>query len=217
MVDVAAPDTATGTLVWRTGFSTGRFANIGPFATSFQLDRVLHRFSRPGALQAISTQPWAADPQGDQLDSAMVAAGLEPMGVPDAPRIVVFWEAGATVPQPAAVLVDASEPMWRRRTIPVETTDVHPPHSKRYEMVATEWLRLEEQSGGDAIVDTIIRAPGGQRALITLKPGARGKTLKLALRRLAMTAVYLEGPAAVDEFFTVVNTRLTRAPWEEED
>ena len=84
-------------------------------------------------------------------------------------------------------------------------------------MIPTEWLRLEEQSGGDAIVDTIIRAPGGQRALITLKPGARGKSLKLALRRLAMKAVYLEGPAAVDELFTVVNTRLTRAPWEEED
>ena len=33
----------------------------------------------------------------------------------------------------------------------------------------------------------------------------------------AMTADYLEGPAAVDEFFTVVDTRLTRAPWEEED
>ncbi len=217
MVDAAAPDGASGVLVWRTGFSTGRFDEISTFASSFQLDRVLHRFSRPGALQAIGSQPWVSDPQGDQLDSAMIAAGLEPMGVPSAPRIVVFWESSGLLPQPAAVLVDASEPMWRQRTVPKEITEAYPPYSKRYEMKATEWLKLEEKAGGDAIVDKIIRAPGAQRALITLKPGARGKSLQLALRRIAMTAVYLEGPTAVDELFTVVDTLLTRAPWEEED
>jgi hypothetical protein len=120
-------------------------------------------------------------------------------------------------PQPAAVLVDSSEPMWRSRKIPKETTDPNPPNLKRHEMTATEWLKLVEQSGGDAIVDKVIQAPGAQRALITLKPNSRGKTLKLALQQIAQKEKYLDGPAATDSFFTIVNTKLNRAPWEEED
>ena len=84
-------------------------------------------------------------------------------------------------------------------------------------MTPVQWLKLEQEAGGDAIVGTIIRAPGGQRALITLNANARGKTLRLALRKVAMTQDYLDGPAAADQLFTIVNTRLSRAPWEEED
>ena len=217
MVDKGAPANATGPLVWRTGFSTGRFPTETAFAKSFALDRVLHRFSQPNALQAIGSQPWAADPQGNQLDEAMIAAGLEPMGVPEAPIIVVFWETAGPNPQPAAVLVDSSEPMWRSRKVPKKSMDPNPPNGSRYEMTPAEWLKLEEQAGGDAIVDKVVRAPGAQRALITLKPNSRGKTLKLALRHVAQNEDYLDGSAATDQFFTVVNTKLNRAPWEEED
>ena len=217
MVDKAAPETASGTVVWRNGFSTGRFPTIAEFARSFQLNRVLHRFSRPGALQAIGTQPWAADAQGNQLDAAMIAAGLEPIAVPTAARVVVFWEAGTPAPQPAAVLVDSSAPMWRSRRIPVEVTTPTPPNLKQYEMQSRAWLEMGEQAGGDAIVDKVVRAPGGQRALITLKPNSRGKTLRLALTKVAMTQAFLDGPSAVNQLFTIVDTQLTRAPWEEDD
>ncbi|MBD2526239.1 hypothetical protein [Nostoc sp. FACHB-133] len=211
-----APD-AVGVSVWRIGFSTGRFATVTEFATSFQLDRVLHRFSKPGALQAIATQLWASNPQGNQLDDAMIKAGLEPMGVPSAPRIMVFWETVGTTPQPAAVLVDASEPMWRSRKIPQLSIDPTPPNLQRYEMTDMQWLKLEQQAGGDAIVDTILKSPGAQRALITLKPNSRGKKLKLALRHIALKAEYLDGASATDQFYTVVETILNRAPWEEEE
>lgn len=217
MVEKSAPETASGDVVWRTRLSTGRFATVARFAESFALERVLHRFSKPGQLQAIGTQPWAANPQGNQLDEAMIAAGLEPMNVPQAPRIVVFWEAAAPHPQPAAVLVDSSEPMWRSRRIPKEVTDPNPPHMKQHEMTATEWLRLEQEAGGDSIVDKIVVAPGAQRALITLKPGSRGRTLRLALRQIAQKENYLDGPASADQLFTIINTRLNRAPWEEEE
>ena len=217
MVDKAAPDNAAGDVVWRTGFSTGRFATVATLAQSFALERVVHRFSKPGELQAIGTEPWATNPQGNQLDQAMIGAGLDPMAVPQAPRIVVFWETAAPNPQPAAVLVDSSEPMWRSRRIPKEIIEPDPPNMKRHEMTPTEWLRLEEEAGGDAIVDTIVVAPGAQRALVTLKANSRGKTLRLALRQVAQKEDYLDGAAAVDQFFTIINTRLNRAPWEEED
>ena len=216
-VAAGAPANQTGDVVWRTGFTTGRFPLLAKMAQSFALDRVLHRFSKPGALQAIGGQSWAANPQGNQLDQAMIDAGLEPMGVPDGPRLVVFWEAAVPNPQPAAVLVDCSEPMWRSRKIPKQVEDPNPPKLKRFEMTPTEWLRLEEQAGGDAIVDKIVRAPGAQRALITLKPNARGKRLRLALRQIAQKEAYLDGPAAVDQLFNILDTKLTRAPWEEED
>jgi hypothetical protein len=107
--------------------------------------------------------------------------------------------------------------MWRTRNIPKEVTDPNPPNSTRKEMTPTQWLRLEEEAGGDAIVDKIVKAPGAQRALITLKPNSRGKNLRLALRQVAQKENYLDGPAAADQFFTIINTKLTRAPWEEED
>jgi hypothetical protein len=217
MVDKAAPESASGTVVWRTGFSTGRFPSVTAFANSFALTRVLQRFSKPGQLQAIGTQPWAGDPQGNQLDQAMIGAGLEPMGVPEAPGVVIFWEAASPNPQPAAVLVDSSEPMWRSRKIPKKVVNPNPPNDERYEMTPTEWLRLVEEPGGDAIVDHVVRAPGAQRALITLKPNSRGKTLRLALQQIAQKEKYLDGPAAVDQLFSVINTKLDRAPWEEED
>jgi len=216
-VDKTAPETATGAVVWRNHFTTGRFPTIAAFATSFQLNRVVHRFSKPGALQAIGLQPWAGNAQGNQLDEAMIAAGLEPMAVPDAARVIVFWEAAVPAPQPAAVLVDSSAPMWRSRRLPREVATTTPPHMKRYEMESRTWLEMKEEAGGDAIVDRIVRAPGGQRALITLKPNARGKTLRLALTRLALTEPHLDGPSAVNQSFTIVDTKLTRAPWEEDD
>lgn len=212
----AAAD-AAGTSVWRIGFSTGRFATVAKFATSFQLDRVLHRFSQPGQLQAIATQPWAGNPQGNQLDAAMIAAGLEPMGVPASPRVIVFWQTAGTTPQPAAVLVDASEPMWRSRKIPKIIIDPNPPNLQRSEMTDVEWLKLEQQAGGDPIVDQIIKAPGAQRALITLKPNSRGKRLKLALRHIALKEAYLDGPSATDQLYTLIEAILNRTPWEEEE
>jgi hypothetical protein len=216
-VDKTAPEGATGDLVWRTAFSTGRFPSLEGFARSFALDRVLHRFSEPGALQAIGSEPWAPNPQGNQLDEAMIDAGLEPMGVPEAPRIVVFWETTGSDPQPAAVMVDSSEPMTRGRKIPTKQINPNPPNDARWMLTETQWLDLIEESGGDAIVHKIIMAPGGQRALITLKPNSRGKHLKLALRKIAMKEAYLDGETAADEHFTIVTTRLNRAPWEEED
>lgn len=216
-VNKGAAANAVGVSVWRSGFSTGRFATVAEFATSFQLDRVVHRFSKPGALQSIATQDWVGNPQGNQLDDAMLKAGLEPMSVPSAPRVIVFWETAGATPQPAAVLVDASEPMWRGRKIPKLSIDPNPPNLQRYEMTEMQWLKLEQQSGGDAIVNTIIKAPGAQRALITLKPNSRGKKLKLALRQIAFKEPYLDGASATDQIYTLVETILNRAPWEEEE
>jgi hypothetical protein len=212
----SAPDSASGPSIWRRSFSTGAFPTLAEFAQSFAIVALQHRYAAPGSLQAVGAQFASAPPQGGQLDQALINAGLEPLPVPKSPRVVVFWQTDSPNPQPAAVLIDSSEPMWRARALPRELTDPGPAAAKRFELVPVEWLTLAEQPGGDPVVDHIVRAPGGQRALVTLKPGARGKRLRLALKRLAQKEPYLDGPAATDQFFTVADLIFTRAPWEED-
>jgi large repetitive protein len=213
-----APRDTPGTRVLRRSFTTSAFRTLEDFALGFRAARVQHRFCRPGALRAIGVQFTSRAPEGPELDQALMAAGLEPMPVPDSPRVVVFWEqtTPASLPSPAAVLVDATEAMWRGRPYPQKVSEPPPSTATRWELVERLWLSLEQAPGGDAVVDRIVPAPGGQRALVTLEPGARGKTLKLVLRRKAQPEAYLDGPAATDELRTVADIALLGAPWEED-
>jgi large repetitive protein len=219
MLDKAAADGSPGTLVWRGTFSTGGFRTGAEFATSFQISRVNHRGVHSddiGKLQAIGALYASQPPQGDQLDTALTGAGLEALPVPKVPAFTVFWEP-STPPQPVAILVDSSEPMWRDRPLPTQITGPGPTAAQWYELQPQPWLELAQQPGGDDIVDRIVTAPGGQRALVTLKSGARGKHILLALQRIAHTEPYLDGPGATDQYLTVLNMNLTAAPWEEVD
>ena len=46
---------------------------------------------------------------------------------------------------------------------------------------------------------------------------SRGKHIMLALRRIAHSEAYLDGPSATDQFCTILDNKLTVAPWEETD
>jgi hypothetical protein len=219
MVDKAAADGSPGTLVWRGSFSTGGFRLESDFANSFQISKVNHRgvhSDNLGKLQAIGPKFAARDPQGSEFDGALLDAGLDALPVPKVPGFTVFWDP-ASPPQPAAILVDASEPMWRDRPIPTLITDPGPSASQWYELQPQPWLELAQQPGGDDVVDHIVMAPGGQRALVTLKPNSRGMHILLALEHIVHTEPYLDGAAAVNEFFTILNAIFTAAPWEEVD
>jgi hypothetical protein len=78
-------------------------------------------------------------------------------------------------------------------------------------------MELVQQAGGDNIVDQIVAGPGGQRALVALNANSRGKHIMLALRRIAHSEAYLDGPSATDQFYTILDNKLTVAPWEETD
>jgi large repetitive protein len=219
MLDKSAPDGSTGQLVWRGSFSTGGFRTQQDFANSFQVSKINHRgvdSSKAGKLQAIGVTFGSQQPQGSEFDDALQGAGLEALPVPRYPALTVFWEPSSP-PQPVAILVDSSEPMWRDRSIPTQITDPGPSAAQWYEMKPQSWLVLAQQSGGDDIVDRIVAAPGGQRALVTLKPNSRGKRIVLALERIAHTEPYLDGPGAVNTYTTILNKTLTAAPWEEID
>lgn len=216
MTDQDAPEGAIGQSIWRRSFSTGGFRTLDAFAQSFIAARVKHRSANVGALQAIGTFFAARQPEGNEFDTKIIEAGLEPLELPDHPQLVVFWETLET-PQPVAIMIDASEPLWRRRMLPYERIDASPEGAKRYEMKLVTWLAPDEQSGGEPIVQQIIAAPGGQRALVILKANSRGKRLKLALRRIAQPEPYLDGAGATDQYATIAELILISAPWEEVD
>jgi hypothetical protein len=154
-------------------------------------------------------------PTGAQIDDHLRAHGLEPWSVPNEPRVVAFWEqTGAALPQPVAVLVDAGEPLSRFRDYPKLLTDTSGDETaKRWILAQREWLTV--QTGGDAgIVSGIVYAPGCQRAVIVLQPGARGKHLTANLVALEMSDLPFVGHTQRQA--TLVDLTFSRAPWEEQ-
>lgn len=218
-VPLGAPKNAVGERVLRRHFSTGAFGTFDDFAATFQGVLTEHRFAAPGAMQGIAATPAfaARDPQGAEFDEAMIAAGLEPMPVPDSPRIVVFWEQAnaAALPKPVAVLIDASEPMRRSRALPTEQGSSDTPPTKRWKMTEKRWLDLTTAPTSTASVTRTIWAPGQQRVLVMLAAGARGKRLQMALKREVFTEPFLDGPGATPVVFTIIDETLGHAPWEE--
>lgn len=220
MLDEGAADGSPGVRVYRESFSTGGFRTLDDYAASFMTARVKHRgvhSDDAGKLQGIGVTFAARDPEGSEFDAAWQAAGMDALPRPDSPSTIVFWEPGVSAPQPVAVLIDSSEPMFRSRLIPEEVADGGLAAAKRFEMVPKTWLQVDEQAGGDALVDQIVPAPGGQRALVTLRPGARGGHLRVALHRIAFPKAHLDGVGAVDQFSTILDLTLDHAPWEEVD
>lgn len=216
-VAIGAPANAVGDRVFRRSFSTGAFARLDDFVIGFAGTLTEHRAVSPGAIQAVGHQFLTRHPEGAEFDTALINAGLEPMAVPREPRVIIFWEqSGANgIPQPTGVLLDSSEPMYRTRALPKEITSDDEVPVKRLVLAEQEWLGIAE--GPDSsIVSHIVYAPGGQRALVVLTPGAREEVLHLDLVRRAFDAPYLDGESATDQSFRIVSETLRHAPWEEE-
>lgn len=223
--EVGDPDAMT---LHTVSFSTGAYPTLERFARVLQSQRGNHRWIETGAMANVALAfPGDSQPEGAGLDSAMIAAGLEAMPVPDRPQTTVFWEqAGpASEPQPVAILIDATEPMRRRWDLPVKVVDSETePESEYWASQPRVWLDLEPGSETPGRVDKILRDPGGQRALVLLNPGARGARVQVEMVRypvvedMAQAAGNedLEGPGGDSEQrFAIVDTRLDRAPWEE--
>ncbi|ABG33206.1 hypothetical protein CEP88_08080 [Roseobacter denitrificans] len=233
-VDIGADAETVGDRVYRLNFSTGQFGQMEDFASDFQATLYEHRFVQSGALQAIGNDPRFAgrrldsilagqellSTMGPELDEELIGAGLEPMDVPGAARVIVFWEQAnpAADPQPAALLLDASEPMHRMRPIPQEVTEEDPDGiaATRWRLEPAPWLSIAENAASDDIVDKILFAPGAQRALVTLKAGSRGKSLRMDMIRKAFDEPYLDEGFSGNVEIEIIATDLARAPWEEE-
>lgn len=213
LVNQGAAESARGPRVFRRHFTTGGFGTIEGFAWS--VSSVL-RTARSSPVDAFATMlsTLGAHPQGSAVDGHLAGYQIEPLGVPDHPQVVVFWQqAGAADPQPAAIMIDATEPLSRSRNYPHDITDTTVPDApKRWILEPREWLTL--RGGGDpGAVAGIVYAPGDQRAFVVLAPNARGQHVTVDLVSQAMPDLPFldEGEHA----YNLVDVTLDHAPWEE--
>lgn len=215
-VPKGAPAGTTG-LVYRIGFTTSRFADAAELASYIAPAPVEHRvIPVPSALAALPDAP-----TGAQVDEAYQAAGLAVPQVPDFPRVQVLWTADAT-PQPFAVVLESSEPLWRSRVVPTvipAPSDSPDPSHTYWAGRPADWLSVVASAippaAGDqprAGVTRIVKGPGGTRAIALLAAGARGREARLDLRT---AADQLAGTAA--SAVTAARVSLASAPWEVED
>lgn len=160
--------------------------------------------------------------EGADFDNALQACGIEPSLPPTQPRVVALWEqAGNDLPLPLAVLVDAPEPLYRTRMLPTRKQEQTPDRPSRWELESQVWLALDayqprpDEMPADDVFDRVIYAPGGQRAIVLLKPDSRGKALQLGLSRTRFRYPHLDGMDAVDESYKLGFVGLHAAPWEE--
>jgi hypothetical protein len=214
MVDVGASADTRGPRVLRRHFTTGRYSTLQGLASSVMGALPTAQFCEAGTFSSMLAD-LGPKPTGAQIDDHLRAHGLEPWSVPNEPRVVAFWEqTGAALPQPVAVLVDAGEPLSRFRDYPKLLTDTSGDETaKRWILAQREWLTV--QTGGDAgIVSGIVYAPGCQRAVIVLQPGARGKHLTANLVALEMSDLPFVGHTQRQA--TLVDLTFSRAPWEEQ-
>jgi len=212
-VDIGAAATARGPRIFRRHFTTGGFGTLDGFAASVATVRDTARFAEPGTFSSMLSG-LGARPAGNAVDSHLMAHGVDPLGVPDLARVVVFWEqTGTALPQPAAIMIDATAPLSRSRHYPKKITDATTPDAaSRWILADREWLTV--RPGGDAgAVAGVVWAPGNQRAFVVLAAGARGKRVTADLVEAAMADLPFLNQ--VERVNPLVDLTLTHAPWEE--
>ncbi len=213
LVDHGAAATARGPRVFRRHFTTGAFGTVGGLASSVAGTRTTSQSAPPDTF-ATMLATLGPRPQGSAVDNHLLGHQLEPLGVPDQPQVVVFWQqVGAADPQPAAIMIDATEPMSRSRNYPREITDTTVPAApKRWILEPREWLTL--RGGGDpGAVAGIVYVPGDQRAFVVLGPNSRGKRVTVDLVSLAMPDLpFLDNG---EQSYRLIDVTLGHAPWEE--
>ncbi len=211
-VPLGSAASAKGDRVLRVGFTTSRFDSVDELAEMIRYAPVGHRVvADPSALAALLA---GSPPTGDVVDAAFARAGLGVPQVPVIPRIQVLWS-GDAVPQPAAVVVECTEAMWRSRPMPTPVRgppDRGDPTHIWWAARDRPWLRLAASGGaGEAAVTGTVMAPGGQRAVAVLGAGQRGMALALDL--------FFEGDdlaSEPDRAVPAVRVLLAASPWEDE-
>ncbi|WP_157968531.1 hypothetical protein [Streptomyces geranii] len=213
LVDQGAAESTRGPRVFRRHFTTGGFGTIEGFAWS--VSSVL-RSARACPVATFTTMlsTLGSHPAGSAVDSFLAGFQIEPLGVPDHPQVVVFWQQDGTAdPQPAAIMIDATEPLSRSRNYPHEITDTTVTDApQRWILEPREWLTV--RGGGDpGAVAGVVYAPGDQRVFVVLAPDSRGRHVTVDLVSSAMPDLpFLDDG---EHAYSLVDVTLDHAPWEE--
>jgi hypothetical protein len=207
----AIPTPANQAIVplYRTRFTTSKYASLGALATAIGGSRVLHRhlsgslnLPAPGSGQ--STQITDQD-----IETAFVKAGEQALPATTENAITIYWkQANGSGPYlPYCLLIDCTEPLWRTRQepklIPANSTD------PSFTIVQiTPVTALQVQESGSNIAHYFYSTSGTRT--IAMLAGSGAQTITLQLHRPASSIFGLP-----DKVATIVTLPIdAAAPWE---
>jgi len=197
--------------LFRRHFTTGRFTSLAALVGELRARPLLHRVLT-GPVTGLTLGAAATDLQ---IETALAAAGLAPLGAPDRGSRVVLWRpdpSGRHVPH--AILLDADEPLWRFRDAPRQEVVPGQPDSAYQRIVPGRESSLHLTATGP--VAGFVRSASGTRTLVMLDDAAwptAGATVTIDAVRPPSTLYGFAGQAA-----RVTTLPLEgQAPWDEED
>jgi hypothetical protein len=198
--------------LYKLSFTTSRYRSMEEFAGI-----VRDSYITPRLLKA-ALPPLDNVCSDGAMQDALIEAGLDALEPAADSRVILLWQPASGGYEPAAVLIDTPEPLWRTRPYPVLETleDDGGKHMKHW--VTAELPELEIV-GGDSTAAAIVHNLSGTRTMIYLAAGAGGKNLSLLLQQNA----FVLNP---DEYRTLGNfsheqllniTLPTLPPWADND
>jgi hypothetical protein len=148
-------------------------------------------------------------PTDAEIESALLAAGLDALAPSAQPGFMVLWQLVGADFRPAALLIDAPEPLWRSRLEPIKVTETSSDGStiERWMSQPRQYLELAE--AGTSVIQQFVRSPGGTRTLVILNP-ALGD-LNLVLRQHELELLNSATPTADQTIFSAPLPSV--APW----
>ena len=204
--------------MFRRSFSTSRYKSASALADSVKNATPHHRFLEDVSplVKLSSDHPGATAIQVaiGHWEMALRSAQWGDLGPITQSQVSVIWQDGGAgePPQPAAVLIGTTQPLWRQRQTPIEVRDKD--QVKRFILQPATFLEVADSSASGPLAARFISSPGGGRTLVLLAAGARGRELKLTLNRHQDPLFELNSniePAAL------LDVSLAAAHWEEQE
>ena len=211
--------------LYRTRFTTSKYASLNELATDLGTSRVQHaHLSGPLNLNVTFPAPSPYPPNSpvnyqqvtDQvIESAFVAAGEQALPAAAENSITVYWIPGpGNGPYvPYCILMDCTEPLWRTRQEPsLVPADPSDPSFTIVQITPASALEVIETGGSS--IQGFAYSPSGTRTVALFAPNFSpppgGTTVTLELHRPASTAFSL-----VDVVGKIVDLQIgPQAPWE---
>jgi hypothetical protein len=211
--------------LYRTRFTTSKYASLNDLATDLGTSRVRHaHLSGPLNLNVTFPAPSPYPPNSpvnyqqvtDQvIESAFVAAGEQALPAAAENLITVYWIPGpGNGPYiPYCILMDCTEPLWRTRQEPsLVPADPSDPSFTIVQITPASALEVIETGGSS--IQGFAYSPSGTRTVALFAPNFSpppgGTTVTLELHRAASTAFSL-----VDVVGKIVDLQIgPQAPWE---
>ncbi len=199
----SAPISPTNPL-FRVAFKTSRFSSSEELAGIMNQAYINHkRLENPLTILG-------SNPSDQDIEDVLINAGLEAIIPSKNPSYAYLWQPVGSSHKLVAILIDAPEPLWRVRNLPIKETIVsNSGDMEHWVLEENNYLRIEETSG-ISVVDKIVHSPGGTRTIVYLNNNNPDIELSLIQK-----GIVLDGSSGPEITHVILNTELpSKTPWE---